>query len=185
MKAIANLLVVIAFCAGTVGAAGMKAPPEAAAPWLLGVGVAGTLLGGIWVRTLSRSSRGEGGGHHETREEFRRQIEAIRDVVVDLDERKAHLTREELAGRIDSLIRNEYFDLTARHEELMKLVGFTAYARIWEGVATAERLLARVWSIATDGHREEAVEDLPAARRNLDRACEIMGTPRIEPDFRR
>jgi hypothetical protein len=181
LKVLANLIVVIAFCTGTVGAAGMKAPPEAAAPWLLGIGVAGVLLGGMGIRALGRSSRGGADAHDETREEFRRQIEAIRDIVADLDERKTDLSGEELARRIDLLIRNEYFDLTARHEELMKLVGFTEYARIWEGVATAERLLARVWSIATDGYLEEALQDLPAARRNLDLACAAMAKPRIEP----
>ena len=174
LEIVAKLIVIIAFCTGTVGAAGMSAPPEGAAPWLLGIGVVGVLAGGIWGRLLGRRSVGEGGGHHETREEFRRQIEAIREIVADLDEKKADLTRDELTECIDQLIKNEYFDLTSRHEELIKLVGFSEYARIWEGVATAERLLARVWSIATDGHLEEALVDLPTARRQLERACEAV-----------
>ena len=174
MKPLANVIVVIAFCTGTVGAAGMKAPPEEAAPWLLGAGVVGILLGGTWIRALSRSSRGEADAHRETREEFRRQIVAIRDVVAELHEKQAALTVDQLSRRVDHLLRNEYFDLTARHEELMMLLGFTEYARIWESVATAERLLARVWSVATDGYLEEALEDLPNALRQLERACESL-----------
>lgn len=175
LEIVAKLVVIIAFCTGTVGAAGMSAPPEGAAPWLLGLGVVGIFVGGIWGRLLGRKSVGEAGDHDESRETMRRQIEAIRDIVVDLDEKKAELTRDELTERIDRLIKNEYFDLTARHEELMKLLGFSEYARVWEGVATAERLLARVWSIATDGHLEEALEDLPNARRQLERACKAAG----------
>lgn len=175
MEIVAKLIVVIAFCTGTVGAAGMKAPPEGAAPWLLGLGVIGIIAGGIWGRLLTRKSVGEVGDHDESRETLRRQIEVIRDIVVDLDERKAELTSDELTERIDQLMKNEYFDLTSRHEELMKLLGFAEYARVWEGVATAERLLARVWSIATDGHLEEALEDLPNARRQLERACKAAG----------
>lgn len=175
MEIIAKVIVIVAFCAGTVGAAGMSAPPERAAPWLLGLGVAGVFAGGLWGRLLGRRSRGEADSHHETRAEFRGQIERIRGIVVDLDEKKAQLTRDEITKRIDDLIKSEYFDLTIRHEELMKLLGFTHYARVWEGVATAERLLARVWSLATDGHVEEAIEDLPAARSHLERACEAMG----------
>ena len=175
MKSLANLIVVIAFCSGTVGAAGMSAPPESAAPWLLGLGVVGILVGGIWGRSLARKSVGEAGDDVESRETLRRQLEVIREIVVDLDENKAELTSDELTERIDQLLKNEYFDLTSRHEELMKLLGFAEYARIWEKVATAERLLARVWSIATDGHLEEALEDLPNARRQLDRACEAVG----------
>ncbi len=173
---VAKLIVVIAFCTGTVGAAGMSAPHEGAAPWLLGLGVVGVFVGGIWGRLLGRKSVGEAGDHEESRETLRRQLEAIREIVVDLDEKKAELTRDELTERIDRLIKNEYFDLTARNEELIKLLGFSEYARIWEGVATAERLLARVWSIATDGHLEEALEDLPNARRQLDRAYNAMET---------
>ena len=61
--------------------------------------------------------------------------------------------------------------LTSKHEEIVSLVGFSAYARAWEGVATAERLLARAWSVATDGHLEEARGELPAAREWLEKAC--------------
>lgn len=174
VEIVANLIVVVAFCLGTVGAAGMKAPPEDAAPWLLGLGVVGIFAGGLWGRLLSRRSRGQAGSHHETRAEFRGQIERIREIVVDLDETRAELAGDELTKRLDALFKNEYFDLTLRHEELMKLLGFTHYARVWEGVATAERLLARVWSVATDGHVEEAIEDLPGARAHLERACEAM-----------
>ncbi len=175
LEIVAKLIIIIGFCTGTVGAAGMSAPPEGAAPWLLGLGVVGIFVGGIWGRLLGRKAVGEGGDHVENREKLCRQLEAIRDIVVDLDEKKAELTRDELTQRIDQMMKNEYFDLTSRHEELMKLLGFAEYARIWEKVATAERLLNRVWSIATDGHLEEALEELPTARRQLELACEAVG----------
>jgi hypothetical protein len=49
------------------------------------------------------------------------------------------------------------------------VVGFSS-ATVREGVATAERELARVWSLATDGYLEEGLESLPLARRNLEHA---------------
>ena len=166
---------VVAFCTGTVGAAGMSDPPEEWAPLLLGLGIGGILIGALLARYARGGTARAEEGHVRSKEAFRSEIERIRAIVVELDERKAELNRVEMAKRLDELLGKEYFDLTARHEELASLLGFTHYARVWEGVATAERLLARVWSLATDGHLEEALEDLPLARAHLNRACEAMG----------
>jgi hypothetical protein len=81
------------------------------------------------------------------------------------------LERSALLARIDALFSGELFDLTSRHEEVAALLGFEKYARVWDGVAAAERRLARVWSLATDGHLEEALEELPGARQAIERAC--------------
>ena len=54
------------------------------------------------------------------------------------------------------------------------LLGFSKYAGIWDGVASAERLLSRAWSMATDGHLQEAIEELPRARAQIERACAAM-----------
>ncbi len=59
-------------------------------------------------------------------------------------------------------------------DELIQLIGFNQYARIWDGVAVAERLLARAWSMYTDGHPDEAAQELPLARTALDNAVEAM-----------
>jgi hypothetical protein len=68
----------------------------------------------------------------------------------------------------------QYFDLTTRNDELVQLIGFSDYARVWEGVATAERLLNRCWSMITDGHPEEGLEELPLARRSIEQAADRM-----------
>jgi hypothetical protein len=92
----------------------------------------------------------------------------------ELDDSSAGLSPTELTERIDSLLKNQYFDLTSRHEELAGELGFSVYATIWDGVASAERLLLRAWSMATDGHLDEAIQELPRARSHFERACAAM-----------
>lgn len=108
------------------------------------------------------------------RAEFLTMLEGLRDQVATLDDEKQGLSADDIRGRIDALISGPWFDLTQRNEELMQLLGFAGYARVWEGVATAERLLARCWSMATDGHLEEGLEELPHARENIARAAGEM-----------
>lgn len=105
---------------------------------------------------------------------FKNQIAAIRTKVTDFDARKDSLDPEELREAVGELMATEFFDLTSRHEELVALVGFTGYARVWEQVAACERLLNRYWSMATDGFHEEAVREIDYARQSIDRAHEEM-----------
>lgn len=190
MKAVANLVIVVGFCAGTVGAAGFHGPldPEVAAAhpgaateplaWpLFGGGLALVFVGGVLARTARRASLAQegaqGGG---ARARLRGMVEAVRDRAIAIDEAHAGLSDEELARRIDALMTGELFDLTSQHEELAASLGFADYARVWDGVATGERLLARVWSLATDGGGAEAAPDLARARRSLERAAEVAAT---------
>lgn len=171
MNIIASCIIVLAFCAGTVGAAGLDPNRETPEAWVfLGVGLLGIVMGRGLLSLRNR--RGKAEEHQHSRKEvFMDQVLHIRDLVAVIDREKEGLPGEEFCQRIDSLLRNEYFDLTSRHEEFQELVGFKSYVKVWEGLATAERLLARAWSMATDSHLVEAREEIPRARAHLDQAA--------------
>jgi hypothetical protein len=173
MRLLQNLLVVFGFCLATLGAAGFAREIEA---WAIPMFAGGFvfLAAGAWMNKSSKSS-GEGAASLDTdKAQVSQQIDKIRDIVAGIDDGKANLESDEIRRRIDELLKNEYFDLTSRNDEIAKLLGFTNYARVWEHVAIAERLLARVWSIATDGYLETALQDLPEARRQIERAATEM-----------
>ena len=188
-------LIVLGLCLGALGAAGFHAPRASPAEepaeardevptsarrtekgaWpLFAGGLALLAVGSFLGRRQAQGAGGGAGQGQGGRAAVRAQIEGIRDAVVDLDEHKAELGDEELRRRIDELLGGAYFDLTSRHDDIAALLGFADYARVWDGVASAERMLARCWSMTTDGHGEEGLEELPRARQNIERAVETM-----------
>ncbi|MFQ5749919.1 MAG: hypothetical protein ACE5H3_10750 [Planctomycetota bacterium] len=174
MVLLANVILILGFCTATVGAGGFARTPEPLAwPLFLG-GLAVTALGGGLLRRLRAAGGGKGQAPAGRKAGFLALMEAIRDRIVELDEQKDQLPSKELCRRIDELLRGEYFDLTSRSEELVGLVGFRCYARVWEGVAVAERLLSRAWSISTDGWHDDAVLELPILRQEFEAACREM-----------
>lgn len=169
-----NLLIVLGFCLGTLGAAGLNQLARQAEPgsWLyLGAGVALLGLGG--ALGIARRRAGAQARHAAGRglDWFRARIAELRDAIALLDESKAELEPRQLHQRIGALLEGPFFDLTARNQELIQLVGFGPYARIWDGVASAERLLARSWSMLTDGYPAEARAELSHARKAIEEAC--------------
>ena len=54
------------------------------------------------------------------------------------------------------------------------MLGMSRYTQVWGGVAVAERLLARSWSLATDGALDEAREEIPLARAQLASAVQAV-----------
>lgn len=170
MKILPNVLIVVGFCLGTLGAAGFAEPREPNAVLYLVLGVVILVVGGLWDRRMQKSPT-EAGDHHSTLAGFVSAVQAIRDKVVELDKGRGSLDPDEIHHRIDELMRNEYFDLTSRSEELVALVGFNSYAKAWDGVATTERLLNRCWSMITDGSADEGLAELPIARENIETAA--------------
>lgn len=187
MKAVVNLLFILGVVVATIGAAGFEAPSDSQATarqarstepgaWaLFASGLAVLALGAVVGRLVGRSPTATVGSRTvRGRDEILVLLERIRDQVAALDEGRGALSGEQVRQDVHHLLNGDYFDLVAAREDLLAMVGFATFARVWDGVATAERLLARTWTLATDGHREEAVAELPRARSSLERACGEM-----------
>ncbi len=169
---LARLILVCGFCLGAVGAAGFSEPVEPLAWPLFLAGIAGTAAGGLLLRSAIRRGSAEGGGDGLSRRGLAEALAGIAADVVRLDEEKGPLDRRVLCERIDAILSGPCFELGGRSEEYARELGPGAFARIWEGFAVCERLLARTWSIATDDHLEEALAELPRARAQILLAAE-------------
>ena len=95
--------------------------------------------------------------------------------MIRLDGEREGLDELALRARVEEILEGELFEVTSRFEATLTTLGFTDYAAVWEGVANAERLLNRAWSMATDGHLAEARAEVPLARANLERAVAALG----------
>ena len=173
MRKAANALLVLGFCLGTLGAAGFAPDVERGAwAFLLG-GLALVVTGGLAGRTGRAGVRGAERDSEE-RARFAARLASILGTVRELEAGRDRIPPAEIRRRLDELFEGELFELTSRHEELQALLGFEAYARVWEGVATGERLLYRVWTMLTDGWDEQALQELSLARAQLERAAQML-----------
>lgn len=193
MKMLANLFIVLGFCLATLGAAGFQsrqagvddrgqevaarfAEPRAVTFFLLGLAVMGAGVAMIRQQKGRRKTGGQEGGGPEGRSEVLAHLNEIRDEVVKLNAERASAPSHQTRDRIDALFIGPYFDLTSRNEELIELLGFADYARVWEGVASAERRLARCWTLCTDGQDEDGLAELPGAQEQIEKACSAMAS---------
>jgi len=175
---LARILLIGGVCLAAVGGAGFDEPVEALAwPLFLG-GVAATLVGGLFLRRERHRRAAQGAEEGSGPEGLAVALANLAERVARLDDERESLEREELCRRLDELFDGPYFEIGSRSEHHARLLGAAAYASIWEGFAVSERLLSRAWSMAIDGHLEEALEELPRARRRIAQAAErASGTP--------
>ena len=169
-------LLVLGVALAALGAAGFDqfAPEPRQGSWLAFLG--GLVLLVVGGTALSRAKRRElSGTSGETSDGavdvawFDEKIATLASDVADLDRVESETA---LHARIGTLLEDDLFEITRRHEELAQQVGFAAYARVWDGLAGGERLLARAWSMLTDGFPQEARAELPLAQEHLRRAVE-------------
>lgn len=185
-KLLPNLLIVLGFCLGTIGATGFHSPADSAnAVALTGADKPSTesyawafLVGGLAMfgagGLLSRGARdaGQAEGRSGAVAAIRGELIQIQDLVAGLDETKDSLADAELMVRIDDMRTGVLFDLGSQSDSFASQIGFDAYANIWGHFATCERLLNRSWSMAADGFGEESRAELPLARSAIDSAVE-------------
>lgn len=173
---IGNLLLILGMCLGTVGAAGFTDPPEDFAYGWFGAGILLVIAGGLTVRRTTRSS-GAGSEHLAAAVgDLQMKVQFIAQRVGEIDVAKDELSSDDFCHQIDSLLSGEYFELGARNEEYQQLLGFSKYSKVWTGIAVCERLLARAWSIATDGHFDEAKAELPLAKAEIQGSVQVSET---------
>jgi hypothetical protein len=177
MIVIGNLFLILGVCLGTVGAAGFADPPEPKSYGMFAVGLILVVIGGVALRRANRSS-GAAGSEHALAAvgDLQMRLVAIARRIGEIDESKDALQSDEFCRQIDDLLTGQYFELGARNEEFQQLLGFSKYSQVWSGVAVAERLMSRAWSIATDGHFDEAKEELPLARAEIEGSVQASET---------
>lgn len=175
MAILARLILVLGVCLGAIGAAGFAETVEPEAWPLFVAGIVTSVIGGLLLRREVRRRATEGAEGGLTREGLAEALGAIAREVETLDDERETLDRDAFCERIDALLTGACFELGSRNEDYARLLGPSDFAGIWEGFAVCERLLARAWSIATDGHLEEAREELSRAREPIVTAAARAG----------
>jgi hypothetical protein len=172
MLAIANTILILGVCLGVIGAAGFTDPVQDGAYGFFAAGIVACTIGGFLVRRETRS-RGDGHAHAAAAVgDLQQRVESIARRVGDIEESMGQLDASRFASEVDELLAGEYFELGSRSDDYIQLLGFGKFTQIWGGVAVAERLLARAWSMATDGALAEAQEEIPLARAQLASAVQ-------------
>jgi hypothetical protein len=169
MQILLRILFVASFCVATVGAAGFATPMEPLAWPLFGSGLGLTLASGWALRRAARAAAATAASGEASLTALGSEVARIRDAVRALAGEAHLLDGPALAARLDAVILSCRM-LGNRNEEFLRALGTQAYVRVWDGFATAERLLARAWSMAADGFPHEARLELPKARAHLERA---------------
>ena len=177
MNLLLRLLLVVGFCAATLGAAGFAEDIETAAPWLLIGGLVTVLGPGAVLKRRLREAADAAHGSTVGYDALAAELAAIATRVDSLAAERDDLDRGTLCKRVNELLHGPYFRVGSRNEDYMRALGNADYARLWDGFAVSERLLARAWSMATDGHLEEARRELPRAASHARRAATAGGAP--------
>lgn len=188
MKALLpNILMTVGFCLGTVGAAGFHSPALSASSledatastesfaWpLLLVGFALLFTGFTLSRMAVGKRKSAEDSHGGALDLLRVKLPVILEAVVSMDESKETLSDQGLLDQIDDILTGDFLLVASRNDELTKEMGFENFARVWEGVAVAERLLNRTWSMTADGHKQLGILELPKARMNLESSVRAL-----------
>ena len=96
------------------------------------------------------------GSIEDALEHVAREVEALAGEAVSAD-------FEAVKKKVEGLIWLGPERLGQAQEAVAARIGFAAYAEVMAPLATAERLMYRAWSAATDGHRPETINSLSAA----------------------
>lgn len=177
MIALANTILILGVCLGVVGAAGFTDPVQDGAYAFFAAGIAACVAGGIMLRRATRAG-GSGSSHAAAAVgDLQQRLQAIAARVGQLEGAMGGMDRSAFCEEVDDLLAGDYFELGSRSDEYMQLLGMGPYTQVWDGVAGAERLLARAWSIGTDGYLDEARAEIPLARGRLEAA--VQATERV------
>lgn len=170
MMLILRIVLIFGFCLATLGAAGFADPVEAAAPWMLGIGMGSLAVSGFMLRRLTHEAAHAEQGSSLSLEGLIAEVSALSKRLDTLAADGIDLDRAAICERVNELLHGPFFEIGSRNEAYIRALGNADYVSVWDGFAIAERRLARSWSLATDGHLEEARAELPAAARHLRRA---------------
>ncbi len=102
---------------------------------------------------------------------------ALDTMVVELEalrERASSAELGEVAKALEGFQARCVETVSAAQDDLVRVHGFVRYAAMMAPLATAERLMFRAWSAASDGHRPEALTSIGDAIAHADQAAKEM-----------
>jgi hypothetical protein len=164
MANLARITLILGVCLAAIGAAGFSEEIEKGAWPLFVVGIVAVVVGGLLLRRDVRRRAVAGTDGDLSLEGLTSALRELSAEVSRLDAEAESLDAETFCRRIDTLLSGPCFELGSRSEEYARALGASTFAATWEAFAISERLLSRAWSMATDGHLEEAREELSRAR---------------------
>ncbi len=197
MKYMANALILLGFCIGSLGATGFHNPALSAsglkvaqgqeapktgpdredhAMLLFAIGLGTLLVGGFMARSSKAGTSMEAGEQHTHGAALLKQITAVQQALSELHAKASSLSPEERHLAISDLSEGAIYDLTSEFEHWIEVLGFERYSQVWTGIATGERLVNRAWSMETDGHAKEATEELGLAATAFANARTALGS---------
>ena len=169
MHLLLRAVFVLAFCVATIGAAGFTKTPERLAWPLYGGGLAVTLATGFLLRRRARAAAREAAAGDLSLAGLQDSVRRIRDDLRRLEAEQGGLAQDVLVARMDAILM-ACRAVGTRNEDYLRALGTQVYVSVWDGFSTAERLIARAWSMSVDGFPHEGVLEIPKARAHLDRA---------------
>ncbi len=129
---------------------------------VVAAGVAVLVAAGVWKRRVDGAVGAEEEGA-TARGTMAASLEAARALPADVRALVERAEGEGLVEAVEETIRKRVEAIAAGQDDVVRRRGFEAWARLMGPTATAERLLYRAWSAASDGHREEAGRSLREA----------------------
>lgn len=153
--------------------------------WLIVlVGIA-ILVAGVFVKKQADQAAPSAGEGHGEQGGVKGTVAAARvllpELVAQVKRLAETLAEHELnlvANEIDTLQTHKVGAISDAQEDFVRQHGFASYATMMAPLATAERLLYRAWSAASDGHRTEtrnALHDAIPYLEEADRALKAIG----------
>lgn len=79
-----------------------------------------------------------------------------------------------LCNEVDHVLDNHVHPFTEKRKTFMDILGQTKGAEILLDVAYGERMLNRVWSAASDGHQQEALNSISESLENYKKAADKL-----------
>jgi hypothetical protein len=101
---------------------------------------------------------------------LQRAVEQVQKLKEDFDK----LDNQKVCDCIDEISEKFIHPFTEKRQTMMDMLGMEKGAEVLLSVAYGERMLNRVWSACSDGHRPEAISSLEQSSNNYLKAVQLV-----------
>lgn len=139
-----------------------------------GVGVAMLVGGLVAMRLAARTAAGDAQAERGGEGDPLALLRGLPEQIAPLREQATTLELPRLVDAIGEVVRRHFSPLSENAPSLLPRLGPDLFSRVLGPYARAERSIARAWSAASDGHREESVASLDQAHSLLAEALKEL-----------